>query len=557
MLHHEGNTFMKDFGSVLRYHRVKGTRPQGVMRRWGVQELAGACGVAESTMRNWINNVNPPTEIAVIENVLFGDDPAGDDPTYAAWRRELQAAHAEARKARKAGGSDERLSDGSGNRATGKAPPVEARFSRLPARVPTHFIGRERELAQIATHLLSAGDRVATVILFGMRGVGKTTLVAAYADAHRADYRVVWSIRGEAALGTCEDLKELGLRLGLHLGSQDPSVASQAMLDYLAQEGRGVLLIFDNALNSKSVATFLPRGGECHVVITSNSHAWRNIGTPIKIEAWSTELGARFLVERTGEHSASSAAERLSIALDGLPLAHEIAAAYCEHKDVSIGDYLENFSANPVRLLSDHRHSPVEYYGGIAVTRAFEMAIEAANQVHPACGLLMSYASHLPDGPIPHCLFTLGSSYLGDFNGAPFTDDGIVEALGALKSFALINDSGLTSGSIVNDDRRVPQAMQIHRLIRIVSINYGIKSHYITESPEDTLIDVIKTALGKCDFFDNEPMDGRTGNYNTLIDYLHRLDHSADFAKKLSPESKKYLTQKYEEHVRNCQAWPH
>jgi hypothetical protein len=47
-----------------------------------------------------------------------------------------------------------------------------------------------------------------------MRDVGKTTLVAAYADQHRGDYRATWWIRAQTEAGMRADLVALGVRLG-------------------------------------------------------------------------------------------------------------------------------------------------------------------------------------------------------------------------------------------------------------------------------------------------------------------------------------------------------
>ncbi len=64
-------------------------------------------------------------------------------------------------------------------------------------------------------------------------------------------------------------------------------------------------------------------------------------------------IGADYLVARTGRADERAAAEALSEALGGLPLAHEQAAAYCERLEKSLGDYRKRFEAAPARLLDD------------------------------------------------------------------------------------------------------------------------------------------------------------------------------------------------------------
>ena len=54
--------------------------------------------------------------------------------------------------------------------------------------------------------------RVAITALHGLRGVGKTTLAAAYAERHRGDYRATWWIRAQTESTMRADLVALGVR---------------------------------------------------------------------------------------------------------------------------------------------------------------------------------------------------------------------------------------------------------------------------------------------------------------------------------------------------------
>jgi hypothetical protein len=69
-------------------------------------------------------------------------------------------------------------------------------------------------------------------------------------------------------------------------------------------------------------------------------------------------IGAKYLTDRTRRESEWDAAEALSEALGGLPLAHEQAAAYCERLHIPFAEYSRRFEAMPARLLDDARHAP-------------------------------------------------------------------------------------------------------------------------------------------------------------------------------------------------------
>ena len=68
---------------------------------------------------------------------------------------------------------------------TEAATSIEQKFplSNIPISVPLHFLGRDDELAAIDAALKGEKGRIAA--LHGMRGVGKSTLAAAYAERHQ------------------------------------------------------------------------------------------------------------------------------------------------------------------------------------------------------------------------------------------------------------------------------------------------------------------------------------------------------------------------------------
>src|SRR5208283_3791678 len=99
---------------------------------------------------------------------------------------------------------------------------------------------------------------------------------------------------------------------------------------------------------------------------------------------WPKEIGADYLIARTGRTAERAAAEALSEALGGLPLAHEQAAAYCERLEISLAAYRERFEAAPARLLDDARYAPAEYHEGRTVAKTFALAIEEATKLHAA-----------------------------------------------------------------------------------------------------------------------------------------------------------------------------
>ena len=133
--------------------------------------------------------------------------------------------------------------------------------SNIPIRVPEHFLGRDDALAAVDAALKRYEGRVAITALHGLRGVGKTTLAAAYAERHRADYRATWWIRAQTESTMRADLAALGVRLGWVAADEKEEPALAAVRERLRHEGEGLLLIYDNAIDAASLKPYLPPGG--------------------------------------------------------------------------------------------------------------------------------------------------------------------------------------------------------------------------------------------------------------------------------------------------------
>ena len=145
-----------------------------------------------------------------------------------------------------------------------------------------------------------------------------------------------------------------------------------------------------------------------------------------------------------------------------MPLAHEQAAAYCERLEKALADYLKRFLAAPTRLLGDARDAPSEYHDRLTVAKAFALAIEEAKHLHPAAEALIIHTALLAPEPVPLFLFAEGGHKLGE----PFAalgDDGLDEAVSALRAFALVERETMADerGRAIRTD-----AIRLHRLVR-------------------------------------------------------------------------------------------
>jgi len=224
-----------NFGQVLAWHLLRGTRPGGKIdhpgRKWSTTAFAAATGLHDRTIRYWLKNQHLPPEIETIERVLFGNDACYDE-----WRLELRRAHATTWAARNKD-SERSLPVG---QAEPHAQPRKALLaaSNIPTHVPLHFVGREDALTAVEQALHRYEGRVAITALHGLRGVGKTTLAAAYADRHSADYRATWWIRAQTEPTMRADLVALGIRLGWVDRDDKEETALAVVMECLRNDGK-------------------------------------------------------------------------------------------------------------------------------------------------------------------------------------------------------------------------------------------------------------------------------------------------------------------------------
>jgi len=345
-------------------------------------------------------------------------------------------------------------------------------LSNVPIRVPEHFLGRDESLLAIDAALKHQDRHL--VALHGLRGVGKTTLAAAYAERRRSDTRATWWIRAQTEATMRADLVALGVRLAWVAPDEKEEPALSTIMERLRNEGEGILLIYDNATDADGLKPHLPPGGAAQILITSNAQAWRGVATPIEVRLWPREVGADYLIARTGRTLERSAAETLSDVLGGLPLAHEQAAAYCEDLGIGLVEYRGRFEEATITFLDHKEYVPAEYHPEhiterrerLTVAGTFRLAIEQAAKRHPAAEPLIAHASLLPAEPIPLFLFAEARQKFNERLASDLAGDGLDRAVAALRAFALVGRE------TIPDEREpaiVTDCIRLHRLVRRVA----------------------------------------------------------------------------------------
>jgi Tetratricopeptide repeat len=260
---------------------------------------------------------------------------------------------------------------------------------------PALLVGRDELLADLDTRLTGADSHEPRIVaLCGLGGVGKTSVALEYAHRHLTVLGLAWQLPAEDTTVLAAGFGELAAQLGARVAAdiQDPVASVHAIL---AGFPAPWLLIFDNAPDMASLASFLPPAGPGQVLITSQNQNWPH-RQALQVPVLGTEVAADFLVTRTDDMN-RQAAVYLSDELDGLPLALEQAAAYILATGGTLGGYLSLFQQHRADMLG--RGELTGYDKTVATTWA--LAFDRLQQTAPGAVALLRLLAFYASEAIP------------------------------------------------------------------------------------------------------------------------------------------------------------
>lgn len=434
-----------------------GVRANGPLKPWTWEEFAATASITSRQLRKLRESDDCLPQTAKFRGFLlafFGKDPTN----HPEWRNALANARERVRIARKKStvSKDQRA------RPRPVTDEVGSHVRRPQAvhrgRMPLHFHGRQRELETIDALLTSEPHRVA---LHGPHGIGKTALAAAYAFHYRHTYRAVAWIDAETEVGCSGAIIAFGQRMGWCAASSTNEAALAETLLHLAEEGTGCLIVYDNAPSPAALHPYLPNGSP-HVLITSNFPTWRSEAVPTELIGWSPDVGGAYLSKRLSITDNSRDACELSNELGGFPLALELAATFCERRQLSVGDYRQRLSQSSGRYLLKTGLNIPGYPR--SVYDVFALAMTAAEVEHPAAISLLRFLCALGPEPIPRFAITARSLLTHDRTVSPMDNDTCDAALAALRSYALITATPIPFAH----GEPFVNAVTVHRLVSLV-----------------------------------------------------------------------------------------
>ena len=169
------------------------------------------------------------------------------------------------------------------------------------AQRPQMLADRENLLADLHSRLSGDGpDGPRIVALYGLAGVGKTSVAVEYAHRHQARAAVAWQFPAEDPVTLTAEFSRLAAVLGAAGTVFDPRDPVAVVHAWLAASEAPWLLIFDNAPGQEAIGKFIPPAGNGQVLVTSQSALWAP-GQAMEVPVMDAAAAATFLAARTGD----------------------------------------------------------------------------------------------------------------------------------------------------------------------------------------------------------------------------------------------------------------
>ncbi|MFE7400089.1 tetratricopeptide repeat protein [Streptomyces sp. NPDC057557] len=381
-------------------------------------------------------------EHARAQGVRPGDRTPGllDESAWAEW---LGAARAQPQSTAGVGGESESSSavlppDVLRAAAETNAP---AGLNNLPFQTG-HFVGRAADLEQLDSALSTTG---AAQVVFGLGGVGKSTLAAHWAATRPHGCAPIRWITADSPASIEQGLVGLATALQPALAS---ALTTEALAEFALQwlaSHQGWLLILDNVDDPADIAPLLARAPDGRFLITTRrSSRWRGMAIPMCLDVLAPAESRSLLATGTGPRgeggSDTDGVEELCDELGHLPLAIEQVGAYIAEAGLTPRAYLGLLANLPADMYCQGEEGRAVDQ---TIARIWHITLERLADTPLAGHVLRTLAWYAPDR-IPRTL-------LDSLGAQPAVHD----AVRRLAAYSMITAA--------------PDAVTVHRLVQAVA----------------------------------------------------------------------------------------
>ena len=317
---------------------------------------------------------------------------------------------------------------------------AEFPIHEIPFQKNRNFTGRKDILDSIHEEFSATQDAVPIHAISGMGGIGKTQIAVHYSYEFAKEYDLVYWIRSETDASLTADYETLTQTLKLPVKTKAEQVVYVNIVNtWLTNTDKKWLLVFDNVESQEKIEKLLPQKGNGHVLITSQSPNWKELGEDSQIRPFTNEETREFLQKRISEKSLEHS-DKLNELLGGLPLALEQASAYMTAHGTPIEIYIKLFEEQQEELWK--REIPPKDYRSTIMT-TWEMAFKQIQETQPAAKQLLNLFAFFGPDDIPISIIKAYSEILPEeLKIAVHNPIELEENLSAIYRYSLVGRNG-------------------------------------------------------------------------------------------------------------------
>jgi tetratricopeptide (TPR) repeat protein len=327
--------------------------------------------------------------------------------------------------------------------------PVASGVGRIPVGAEV-FVGRSGELDRLGAVTSGSGR---AVVVHGLGGVGKSTLVARFARLNAGRFSLVWWVTADSPAALDAGLADLAAALAPHTAQLPVEQRVALAVRWLASH-EGWLLVLDNLAGPGDAAELLARVRNGTVVVTSRQgvgwRGWETVPLDVLPDEEAEDLLVR-IVRGDWSKADLTGAPLLCEELGWLPLAVEQAGAYLAQNRITPTVYLSLLERHPADVFTATAE------GGDAqrtMARVWHVTLDRLADT-PLAGQVLRQLSWYASESVPRSLL----------HSAADDSPALLHALGRLAAYSMITlrSETVSVHRLVQAVTRIPDHNDPHR----------------------------------------------------------------------------------------------